>query len=582
MVNFRLTIKIGEGTMITIKSKLAYRSIYIAISAIIIFSLLIFYLPLTAKAVNLSLNGVSSSTTKGSIEMWMAQFDFYPDTHPGIADTGGDYDFLPYWSEFRIIIYDSNGAQVAFARFNWDGRILSGSPHFLMASNEYDGHYYFLPNPAASTDVGYGYGYGGNFWSGVGYGYGFQPGDLDPPGYGVFDHTWGSGEYLDGEYWKGYGPMNQSGSDLLFEPPGPRYQINFNNTGLPLGDYTARLEVHAPDISDPYKHFLSDSYNFQIELPPAIHPVLPAGGPPPPGNVEDVVNSKGVFTDNASVRSLGIEINIPEGTEGLVDGEPITDVTIDPVSPPAPPEGSTFIGMDFDLGPSGAEWDPAIAITFSPDDIPPGATTVAYFDTDTGEWVELATEDIVFNPDGSITAYVTHFTYFSVLVRQNPASFSASGLSITPSEVDIAEPVTISAKVTNTGDLAGELDVILKINGVEVSYETVSLNSGSSQTLTFTTVQGKAGKYAVSLNGATGSFTVRPVSTEATIITAPPIPPLTVEYPSQPAPAPPTPTPTGALPPTGAVSWWVILVIAVASVVVVGGSLWLLVFRRGA
>jgi len=551
-----------------IKSKLAFRCVYIALSAIIIFSLLIFYLPTTAKAVNLSLGGVRSGVYQGSTESWVAQFDFNPGTHPSIQGAGGDYDFLPSWSDFRIVVYDSSGAQVAFANFGWYGEILSASSHFLLTQNMQDGKYYFIPNPPASTEVGYGYGFYEYFYSGIGYGWGFQPGDIPYPGYGFFAHDWPTIE--------GYGPMYdyQSVDGLgLFEFPGPRYQINFWTGSLHAGEYKVRLIVNTPDTGDEEKCFLSDYYNFTLAVKPESGSWSPGAGAPPPGNVEDL-------GDNVTIKHKKVGIDIGAGTTcTTADGKPLKNITIDEVSdPPAPPEGSNFIGLNYDLGPAGAQFDPAIGITFLPDEIPPGAVTIAYYDPDTG-WVELATENIVFNPDGTITAYVTHFTYFSVLLRQAPASFTASGLSITPAEVDIAESVTISAKVTNTGDLAGKYDLILKINGVEVSHEMISLDGDSSQTVTFVTIQGKAGTYTVSLNGLSGKFTVRPV-TEQVIIKAPPIPPLKVEYPK---PTPPAPAPTPTPPPGyGPTSWWVILIIAVAAVVVIGGSLWLLVFRRGA
>lgn len=583
--------------MITIKSKLAYRSAYIALSAIIIFSLLIFYLPTTAKAVDLSLNGVSARAQMGTIQNWNAQLDFYPGDHPGIQDNGGNYDFLPYWSTSQIVVYDSNGAQVAFAQFNWDGLILDGSPHFLVAANQYDGQYYFLPNPAASTDVGYGYGFGSS-WSpypggtGIGYGYGFQVGNT-PSGYGFFDHDW--------EVSAGYGPVYSGtgiGLDpdplLKFEPPGPRYQINFLTGSLPLGDYTARLIVNTPDGGYPEKCFLSDLYDFEVVNDPPYN-TGPATYSPPKPNLGGGFDDDCVATENITIQSDDgdITITIPEGCLSCYDGVPLEDISIDKVTdPPAPPPDSNFIGLNYDFGPDGATFEPPIEIIieFDPALIPAGSDlddlSLAYYDEGPpGEWVELGAEDIVIVIDpvtgmGTITAKISHFTYFSTLVHRAPASFAASNLSIAPSEVDIAESVTISAKITNTGDLAGEYDIVLKINGEQASQERLSLEGGSSKTVTYTSVQGKPGTYSVSLNGLSGKFTVRPVSTEPIIITAPPIPPLTVEYPKPTPPAPvPTPTPPAGF---GPVSWWVILIIVAASVVFVFGSLWLLVFRRRA
>jgi hypothetical protein len=80
-----------------IKRNTAFKSLYIALIAIIVFSLLIFYLPITASAVNLSIDGVRSDIASADIESWIAQFDFYPPDHPYFADNGILGDFLPYW-----------------------------------------------------------------------------------------------------------------------------------------------------------------------------------------------------------------------------------------------------------------------------------------------------------------------------------------------------------------------------------------------------------------------------------------------------------------------------------------------------
>ena len=82
------------------------------------------------------------------------------------------------------------------------------------------------------------------------------------------------------------------------------------------------------------------------------------------------------------------------------------------------------MGIHFDCQPTGATFDPPALLTFeyNPNWLPAGATpdnlTIAYYDEDTGLWVELGAEDISIDPaTNTITARVSHFTVFSVLVR---------------------------------------------------------------------------------------------------------------------------------------------------------------------
>ena len=99
---------------------------------------------------------------------------------------------------------------------------------------------------------------------------------------------------------------------------------------------------------------------------------------------------------------------------------------------------------------------------------------------------------------------------FEVKIAPVPTAFTISDLAITPAEVDIAETVTISVLITNTGDLEGTYEVTLKINDVAVATKDVTLAGHASQRVTFTTAKDVAGTYSVTVDGFTGSFTVKP------------------------------------------------------------------------
>ncbi len=98
---------------------------------------------------------------------------------------------------------------------------------------------------------------------------------------------------------------------------------------------------------------------------------------------------------------------------------------------------------------------------------------------------------------------------FTVKAIPRPAAFTTGALSISPTEVDIGESVTISTRITNTGDLTGSYKVTLRIDGALVTTRDVTLAGGVSQMLTFTTSEDTAGTYTVTVNGKSGTFTVK-------------------------------------------------------------------------
>jgi hypothetical protein len=70
-----------------------------------------------------------------------------------------------------------------------------------------------------------------------------------------------------------------------------------------------------------------------------------------------------------------------------------------------------------------------------------------------------------------------------------PATFTTTDLTISPTELDIRENVTISVLLTNIGDLAGSYEVSLKINAETVSAKEITLAGGASERVTFTTTK---------------------------------------------------------------------------------------------
>jgi hypothetical protein len=132
-----------------------------------------------------------------------------------------------------------------------------------------------------------------------------------------------------------------------------------------------------------------------------------------------------------------------------------------------------------------------------------------------------------------------------------------SDISVSPSEVNIGETVTISVLVTNTGSASGSYKVTLKINGAVEATKGVTLNAGASEEVTFTTAKDVAGSYLVAVNGLSGSFTVK-------------------EKLALPPTAPPTEAPPEVKPPLN----WPIIGGIIAGVVIVGLLIFFLIRRR--
>ena len=415
------------------------------------------------------------------------------------------------------------------------------------------------------------------------------------------DTGWGG---LSTNRW-GYGYAYSSGDDYYTFGPNLGYgygystymkdiSITYTVTWTPPSDWPAgTYEIRVLANGDGTTAFTTSTTTTVTLSAVAAGPGPGAPPAPPVGDplvtdVSTVIDASGEFTQPLTIESRdgNVSIEIDEGTTGLSEaGRPLAEITVDLVEdPPPPPAGTNTIGVPYDFGPDGATFDPPITITFSysPNQLPTGADTgdlsIAYYDQDSGEWVELAAGDITVDPvTGTITARVSHFTQFGIIVHTAPAEFELSGLVFPTMGVNIAEPATISAMVTNIGDIAGTYQVTLKINGEAVSSKTIKLNGGEYRKVSFTTVLGKPGDYKVEIDGLSGTLTVKAPAV-APVIIAPSVPqvvaPSAPTVPTAPvvpaAPAPiPAPTP-----------WTAIIIVLVVAVIVGGILVWNYGFRN--
>jgi hypothetical protein len=92
--------------------------------------------------------------------------------------------------------------------------------------------------------------------------------------------------------------------------------------------------------------------------------------------------------------------------------------------------------------------------------------------------------------------------------RVSMAPFSISGLKVTPAQARPGESVTISFKAVNNSDADNYYPVTLRVNGVVVGAEVVSLPRRTTLPMIFTTFGTAPGYYRVEVNDATDKFTV--------------------------------------------------------------------------
>lgn len=243
------------------------------------------------------------------------------------------------------------------------------------------------------------------------------------------------------------------------------------------------------------------------------------------------ISDEGEINDTIKLTSKDgrLTLLIPKGTFALdKNGKPLKTLeAIVDESPPEPPEETNIIGLAYNFEPDGATFDPPLSLTFTydPYSLPEGADpddlVLAYYDEDAGAWVEL--DCVVDTEAGTITAQVSHFTTFALLIHTpeseipveppppTSASFSLSNLVVEPREVHPGETVNITVSVSNSGGSEGDYVVALTVNGM-TEIKLVTLPAGGSEIVSFSVTAPGAGEYSVSVGDLTSSFTVVAVS----------------------------------------------------------------------
>ena len=89
-----------------------------------------------------------------------------------------------------------------------------------------------------------------------------------------------------------------------------------------------------------------------------------------------------------------------------------------------------------------------------------------------------------------------------------PADVHLNGITVSSSETQPGQPVTVLANLVNNGASTGSYNVALRINGKVEQQRTVEVSPGTAYPVKFTVTKSEPGTYDVAIEGQKASFTV--------------------------------------------------------------------------
>lgn len=122
---------------------------------------------------------------------------------------------------------------------------------------------------------------------------------------------------------------------------------------------------------------------------------------------------------------------------------------------------------------------------------------------------------------GVILVLLLTISFLAACGAEKPAEFTLSSVTISPSAPVVNDTITISATVTNVGEVSGGCDVSLTVDGYSDS-KWIDLASGGNTTVSFSYTATSEGSYTVTLStpdaNVTKSLTVKE---EGQVVTVP-------------------------------------------------------------
>lgn len=179
---------------------------------------------------------------------------------------------------------------------------------------------------------------------------------------------------------------------------------------------------------------------------------------------------------------------------------------------PEPPEGSVVISPYYDIEPEGTTFDPAVAFTLEydlwglPEGVDPYSLAVMYWDVVNEEWVAL--ETTIDAENEMVTAYLEHFSLFTVMQWRTPADIGVAEIAVDSHEIYEGGQASVEALLTNSGESAGSYEAVLMVNGVVHETREIAVDGGQSVPAVFELSGLAVGDYTVNLGGSEISFSV--------------------------------------------------------------------------
>lgn len=116
-----------------------------------------------------------------------------------------------------------------------------------------------------------------------------------------------------------------------------------------------------------------------------------------------------------------------------------------------------------------------------------------------------------FNEPGEYEASVNDVTAGTVLVELPPPEFEVVDTSMGNTPIAVDQPIDIGATIENVGGREGTFTAELRVDGVVVGTEDVTIDAGDTASVTFTRSFDEPGEYEVSITDATvGTALVEP------------------------------------------------------------------------
>jgi hypothetical protein len=317
-------------------------------------------------------------------------------------------------------------------------------------------------------------------------------------------------------YWEGTGHSLGYGYGYGGPYASITYAIAWTTpAGLAPGSYSVKITVKCNNGNTTFSKTSSSTFTLVQQTG-----VGGGGGgaPSSPGvtSIAIYTNSEGVFNLAAVAKSEdgNVELAFAKGVQAKTeDGGALRSVSITKMTdPPAPPADSSVVGLVYEIGPTGATFRPAVTLTFHfdasgfPKGIDEKKLVLATWDTTAQKWVEL--QGTVDATNHTISVSVEHLSVYAIIAHTRSPSLAVSELTISPQQADLGQSISISVKVSNSGDLTGTHTLTLRVNGVSEMTKEVSVIGGDSQSALFTVARDAPGTYRVDVNGLTGEFTI--------------------------------------------------------------------------